>query len=368
MIEVTPRFESSMNAGNYKPSLYGRLRTILYPTVSVSQEGILGLDVDLVDISFYQRFASFPVLLTNGVKGAIIRAGQNTWKDSHAETFMTDAEQAGMPIGSYWFFDSRSSPQSQAKLWKEVLGTHKTPLLCWADYEENYEGDYGGWDNFYQFLEACKREMPDREFGIYTGYYYWTEHAPNPITQAANLAYFGQYPLWLAWYAPDISYVKIPKPWTKMTFWQYTDKGDGVKYGVGSSGLDMNKFIGTPQEFEETFDLESEGGEMPTTDTYEGRVRDWVTAGAIVRQTPNGADTGKRIPAGASIRGTGELVTAGSFKWMNVTFPYVGWVAEHLLEYVVIPAPDPDPEPTPDPEKHVLEVYFDGVLEFRKEF
>jgi GH25 family lysozyme M1 (1,4-beta-N-acetylmuramidase) len=350
-------------AGNYKPSLYGRARTILFSDARMRVDSLLGLDVDLVDISFYQRFANFPNMLDKGIKGAIIRAGQNLWADEDAETYMTNAEQAGMPIGSYWFYDSRVSPGEQADLWKKVLGTHKTPLMCWADYEEKYGGEYSGWDAFYQFLEACRSKMPDREFGIYTGYYYWIEHSPNPITQKANLDYFGQYPLWLAWYANDIGFVKIPQPWTKMTFWQYTDKGDGTYYGVGSLGLDMNKFLGTLEEFRDMFNLEENGDtEMPDI-TFEGTVKPGVTA--IVRETPAGNATTMRIYGGNEIKGVGVLVPAVlngiTYHWMNLVSPAQGWVAASLLDYHAV-------DPTPTPATHTIEVYVDGVLEYSREF
>lgn len=362
-LQVESKMLRDAKAGNYEPSFYGRMRSILFTDERVAIESLVGLDVDLVDISFYQRFAQFSTMESKGVRGAIIRAGQNLWADPKAETFMTDAEAEGMPIGSYWYFDSRVSPQEQAKLWKEVLDYHDTPLRCWADYEERYGGQYGGWRNFYDFLEACKREMPDRKFGIYTGYFYWVEHSPNPVTQRASLDYFGQYPLWLAWYAPDISYVRIPQPWSEMTFWQYTDKGDGVSYGVGSLGLDMNKFIGTLEEFRVMFNLEEEGEvEMPDI-TFEGTVKPGLTV--IVRDAPAGNATPQRLYGGNPIKGTGTLVTASlngvSYRWMNVINPVTGWVADHLLDYQPV-----TPTPQPEPEQHVVEIYIDGVLEFRK--
>ncbi len=256
MLEVTPKFYRDAKAGNYRPSFLGRIRSLLQKSTTIeTRPGLLTSEIVMLDISFYQATADFNVMRANGVKGVIIRAGQNKWIDGQAEKFMTDAEAAGMPIGSYWFYDSRMNPKTQAETWAAALGNHKTPLYCWADYEESYGGAYGGWKYFYDFLEECQAKMRGRKLGIYTGYYYWLEH--SPLT-TGSLHYFEQYPLWLAWYNPDISCVKIPKPWTKMTVWQKTASGDGVKYGVGSKEVDMDSFIGTQAEFDTMFGTASE--------------------------------------------------------------------------------------------------------------
>lgn len=355
MLEVTTKMLRDTNAGNYKPKLYGLIRSSLQKSTSFKSEAVIAQTVQMVDISFYQVTAIFPTMLSNGIRGAIIRAGQNLWGDSKAETYMVDAEASGMPIGSYWFYDSRADPKDQAKKWKEILGNHKTPLMCWADYEENYGGTYKGWKQFYNFLEACKREMPDRKFGIYTGYYYWLENSP---ILPSELNYFAGYPLWLAWYINNPDLVKIPKPWTNLTIWQYTSSGDGTKLGVGSKEIDMNVFNGSLTEYNNYFKLE---GEEPMPEiTYTANIKSTVTAGAIVRVTPNGADSNQRLTANTRLQITGQPQAAGYYYWYNVVSPVTGWVADVLLDNVL-----PVPIST---EKHLLEVFVDGNLEFSKEF
>lgn len=258
-------------AGHYEPSLLGLIKGLIYPRISIAPNV---LDVErptVLDISFYQIQANFATMLNNGVSGVIIRAGQNNWPDSSAFTFMTNATKEGMPFGSYFFYDSRRQPREQAELWASVIDRFDTKLWCWADYEENYGGAYGGWRSFYDFLEACKAIMPNRKFGIYTGYYYWIEHSPNPITQRASLDYFAQYPLWLAWYTNDSSIVRIPAPWKEMVFWQHSASGDGDKYGVGSREVDMNKFmLGSHREFNGLFNLD--GSVPPPPPPVQGEV------------------------------------------------------------------------------------------------
>lgn len=343
-------------AGKYVGGLFTPAKGLIYRNGSAFGFGgirtLIDAEVTLLDISFYQDTADFVKMISASVEGVIIRAGQNLWADSRAEIFMSNAESAKMPIGSYWYYDSRADPKEQAKKWKSVLGNHKTPLYCWADYEETYDGDYHGWRYFYDFLEACRTEMPDRKFGIYTGYYYWIDHSPNPITQSANLNYFAQYPLWLAWYTTDMSIVKIPKPWTKLLFWQYTSSGNGTTYGVGSREVDKNKFNGNIEEFYKQFGIEN-GGTQPMPEiTYEGTVKSTITLGAIVRDAPAGNAIGTKLAAGTAIQGTGSLVAATlngvNYNWMNIISPVNGWVADSLLDYHLADQPVPTQEITVD--------------------
>jgi hypothetical protein len=55
---------------------------------------------------------------------------------------------------------------------------------------------------------------------------------------------WAKYPFWLAWYANE-SVIKVPKPWTKWTFWQYSGNGNGPQYGSQGLSLDMDYFNGT---------------------------------------------------------------------------------------------------------------------------
>ncbi len=320
-------------AGNYSPSFYTKIRALLYTgtrpykAVPLLEE----LRVTVLDISFWQVTADFEKMMGEGVGGVIIRGGQNLWEDSQAKSFMDGATVARMPFGSYWFYDSRVSPQAQAAKWRDVLIGYNTELWIWADYEENYNGPYTGWKHFYDFLEECRRLMPERKLGIYTGYYYWIDHSPNPITQAASLSYFGQYPLWLAWYTANPADVIIPKPWTELTFWQYTSSGDGYKYGVASREVDMNKFMGT--DFYGTFDLsEDNNGEEPMPDkpvTYYMDLKAGATAN--VRTGPGqGYAIVRAITGPLTVSIVGEAIDNPNdmYEWYEIVSPVAGFTAK----------------------------------------
>lgn len=130
------------------------------------------------DVSFYQDEDSTPegidfFKMRERADFVIIRAGQNRWIDPDFATNWKEAKKAGIPRGSYWFYDSRVEPQEQARLWRDALGDDRGELPLCADFEESYGGPHAGWEKWYAFLEYLKDLMPDKEIIIYTGYYYW---------------------------------------------------------------------------------------------------------------------------------------------------------------------------------------------------
>ena len=225
------------------------------------------------DVSSYEPNTNFAVMKAAGAAGCYVRAGQGFLIDSELRVSQVALPAANLSDGYYHFFDPRYDPTQQAeKFWSWVKDQPgKLPLV--PDYEapDSWGGNYTGWKNLYNFLERLKQLCGGRKIDIYTGYYYWLDHSPNPITQASSLAYFKQYGLWLAWYA-DPSIVKIPAPWTQddLDFLQFTANGDGKKYGSETLGIDLNWFNGDVVKYQTQFDLTGEtdsGGEIPPPPT-----------------------------------------------------------------------------------------------------
>lgn len=173
----------------------------------------------------------------------ILRAGQSTWRDPALHHSWKAAKAAGLLRGSYFFFDSRTAPKRQAEEWAAAIGDDLPEMECWADFEDRYGGAWSNWEAWYDFMEYSKELMPATKFGVYTGFYYFKEFANTP--KAKN--YFKQYDLWIAAY--NTTAPKIPPPFEKWLYWQYTDNGDGELYGVQSLNIDLNYFNGTEAEF-----------------------------------------------------------------------------------------------------------------------
>ncbi|MDP2776455.1 MAG: GH25 family lysozyme, partial [Anaerolineales bacterium] len=210
------------------------------------------------DVSFYQDDPQTPQGIEFSKMRAnagyvVIRAGQNLWADRDFKLNWREAKLAGLPRGSYWFYDSRADPKQQADLWISLLNGDFGELPVFADFEDNYGGSFKGWKHWYTFIERLKELASGKEVAIYTAYYYWVENTLSARIPAASLDYFKQYPLWIANYG--VTKPLFPKPWTDWTFWQFTSKGDGSLYGVESKNIDLNYFNGNLKAFRQRFGL-----------------------------------------------------------------------------------------------------------------
>src|SRR5688572_8906965 len=211
------------------------------------------------DVSFYQddpqtpSGIDFTKMRLEGAGYVIIRSGQNLWVDRDFKVNWREAKNAGLPRGSYWFYDSRIDPKQQAELWVSVFNGDFGELPMWADFEDQYNGQYRGWKHWYDFIERVKQLTPSKEIGVYTNYFYWLENTVQAGIPTASLNYFQQYPLWIAAY--NNTGPTVPKPWTTWTFWQYTDNGNGLLYGVESLNIDLNNFNGDMTAFRQRFNL-----------------------------------------------------------------------------------------------------------------
>lgn len=206
------------------------------------------------DVSFYQdnpatpQTIDFDAMVSGGAVFTIIRAGQNTWGDRDFKVNWNNAK-GKLPRGSYWFYDSRIDPKVQAEKWLSMFdGNDFGELPLWCDFEDNYNGPFKGWKQWYNFIVHVQTIFPENtRIGIYTGYYYWKENTRSVGIPSASLEYFKQFPLWIANYGAASPLV--PEPWDTWDLWQFTDNGDGTKYGVESLNIDLNYFNGTKEEF-----------------------------------------------------------------------------------------------------------------------
>lgn len=332
------------------------------------------------DVSFYQDDPTTAAAI-NFVKMAanagyvIIRAGQNTWEDAKFD-ISWKASKGLLPRGSYWFYDSRIDPKVQAAKYiscfadKNDLGE----LPLWCDFEDTYGGPFGTWRHWYDFIEELKRLAPGKAIGIYTAYYYWLDHTLPYMITPAQLAYFKQYPLWIANYGVTVPLVPAPWDATEWTLWQITDNGDGALYGVESKNIDLNYFNGDETAFKAAFGLsESVPEPDPTEETPKmtqysitpmttgTRMRSDHTVFAGVLKSdlkPSDLIIGDEVWTATA---DGIEVKKGD-TWLKVlsvngvTVPVRGWTAivhkgqvicNNFKQIGVTPDPTPDPDPVP---------------------
>ena len=297
------------------------------------------------DISFYQDDPETPQgvdfrKMREKANYVIVRSGQNVWGDRDFKVNFREAKVVGLPRGSYWFYDSRIDPKVQAEKWVSMFeGGDFGELPLWGDFEDNYNGTYKGWRNWYTFLERVKQLIPaGKEIGVYTGYYYWRENTIGVGIPTASLNYFKQYPLWIANYG--VSTPLVPKPWDTWTLWQFTDNGDGIAYGVESLNIDLNYFNGDLAAFRQRFKLSDTPIPPPPPPSNNFRV---TVAALKVRKGPGlsfdqvGTLTLNQIVEriGSNADGT----------WLNIRKPdgsLTGWSFAAYLQNLSGTTPPPD--------------------------
>lgn len=306
------------------------------------------------DVSFYQDDNQTPqgidfFKMRTVAPYVIIRAGQNLWADPDFKANWREAKLAGMPRGSYWFYDSRVDPKKQADLWIQLLDKDLGELPLCADFEDNYKGPFSGWKHWYNFLERLKALLPaTKEIVVYTNYYYWVENTTSVGIPNQSLEYFKNFPLWIANYGNPQPLV--PKPWGKndWLFWQFTDNGDGVPYGVESKNIDLNYFNGDINAFRRRFGLSNTPLPDPPVPTKFFRV---TVASLKVRE---GAGQTFNQLGSVFLNETVEEIDANSDRtWLKIRKlddSLVGWSFSVYLQNIPAPTPDPNPDPDPDPE------------------
>jgi lysozyme len=208
----------------------------------------------ITDVSFYEddaetpRHIDFVKMKSAGVSGTFIRAGQRNWVDSSFVRSWKDSKLAGMPRGAYWFFDPRENPKQQAQLCANVIGIDDGELPLFADFEALTGVANASGEMLMSFMEELKRLMPEKELGIYTGYWHWKDNVPTSLH-----GYFMQYQLWIAAY--NSVGPSLPAPWSRWHFWQFSDTGDGKLYGT-EGAVDLNQFNGSVSDFKNRYKIQ----------------------------------------------------------------------------------------------------------------
>lgn len=309
------------------------------------------------DVSFYQDLNSTPqrinfTQMRTQCEGVIIRAGQNTWIDEDVVHNWQAAKEAGLKRGSYWFFDSRSSPEAQADLWKAAISSDVPEWGLWCDLEESYGGLYKGETNWKRFAEAVMSRFPNVRVGIYSANWWWSAQA----VQQAD--YWQSFPLWVAGYS-SVETVILPAPWRikGAVLWQFTSKGNGALYGAESSSIDLNY---TSQDFYDLFEavIPPPGGDME-------KWRMIYAGGLKVRNFPLTGTQVQSLMPGDIIEGIFDTNTS----WINISTitrtngvilaPITGqWWCSGLPTYVEKILPPPPPPP---PAGHTVQVIVDGT-------
>jgi len=185
-------------------------------------------------------------------KFVIMRSGYGLMPDKCFEDFYDAAYLANMPIGAYHYFSSGSPWKAQVDFFLEQVDGK-----VFSKFALDFETGYNSMSRNFALCAVKWIDTVAAETGIepllYTSPYTYRD---NLLAHTKDVSRFK---LWIAqypsrsWnsYLQTIAEKLTGEPWLKPTgrsdwaFWQFTDKGDGKKYGVGSASVDLNIMNGT---------------------------------------------------------------------------------------------------------------------------
>jgi lysozyme len=193
-----------------------------------------------IDVSHWQLKVDWQKAKANGIQFAFIKATQGTAiLDPMYKVNWSASRDVGIPRGAYHFYDYRVDPIKQAAWLLEQTSRDPGELGYVLDVEKLKAGAQGlrppptyadDLRRFCEFISTQTGTIPI----IYTGFYWWKD---NGLEKAA---WARQYPLWIANYNNVAPLVPLPWGPDTWTFWQFTDRGPGLFYGVQSKQVDMN--------------------------------------------------------------------------------------------------------------------------------
>jgi lysozyme len=203
----------------------------------------LGATTSGIDVSYYQADIAWRRVARAGVRFAFIRLADGaTIYDTKFEANWTGARQAKILRGAYQFFRPEENPIEQADLVIRTLRKHgRGELPPVIDIEVD-----GGLPlrtvarNAKIWIEHVRSQLGVEPI-VYTNPGMWRWGGAEDL---------GRYVLWLAHYTEQCP--SLPPPWTRWTFWQYTENG----HIAGVEGpVDLDIFDGSIDDLRRRFPL-----------------------------------------------------------------------------------------------------------------
>jgi lysozyme len=199
-----------------------------------------------VDVSHWESRLNWSLTKASGVHWMFAKATEAIgFKDKYFKFHIEDAKKAQVKVGAYHFFEAKFSGIDQADHFLKYIAECKVTLdlpLC-LDWEVGSDGGLPVATQKTRALEFLQRleSKTSRVPIIYGGYAFLRD---------LNLSdAFKRYPLWLAHYGIQENKLKVPKPWSDWTMWQYTDAGH-VPGLPQKEEIDLNYFKGSLEDLE----------------------------------------------------------------------------------------------------------------------
>jgi GH25 family lysozyme M1 (1,4-beta-N-acetylmuramidase) len=199
-----------------------------------------------IDVSHWTHIVDWDKAKAAGIKFAIIKYMDGILPTDYAEINYAGAVGAGLLVGSYQWLRSEISEGRQAKEYAAMLKNMPVDLPPAVDYEPSFRGkkydpDIG---NLYSMIVPLL-SLVQRQLMLYTSPGFWGNHG------SLNKLY-ADCALWEAHYTWKQAPPSPILPWPRgYSIWQFTETGEGARFGVdryGERAVDLNYFPGTVQE------------------------------------------------------------------------------------------------------------------------
>jgi lysozyme len=286
-----------------------------------------------IDVSRHQGTMNWDKAAAEGVTFAAIRATiGNYYTDTKFEENWTGAKNAGIYVTAYHVVLPDQTARSQIDRFLDVLGSRiaQADLPLAMDVELDRGESRAVITKVVRQCLEFTEEVANRKPMIYTraSFFNWYVE-PSPV--------WAEYDLWIARYASqpwfgDSDPYK-PRDWDTWRFWQYSDRGDGDKYGAESLSIDHNWFNGDKAALDAYVDPQKP---PPPTDVPNpiGKVVVTAEPHINVRSSPNVSpsnDLGDLKP-GVELyvfEEFGEWVLIGGNVWIKTGPGLADWVERY---------------------------------------
>jgi lysozyme len=171
-----------------------------------------------------------------GIKGLIHKCTQGIrYADPVFRARMDAVKKVGILRGAY-HFATNDDPIAQVN-WFLAHAQIDSDMLIALDWEGNPDGPDMSVAQARAFLTEIMRLTGRSPHGIVV---YGGNVLKQQITTAEDIAFFGQFPLWLCQYGPR---AVLPKAWNQFFLWQYSETGkvDGFN---PDGHVDLNCYYG----------------------------------------------------------------------------------------------------------------------------
>lgn len=205
----------------------------------------MGIRTKGIDVSRWQddkttpQKMNFQKAAAQGVKFVFIKSSQEVWADQDIIYNWQAAKDAGLLRGAYHFMTWNVSPEKQAECMWSLIKNDPGEIPPVIDYEWWSTVPANADDLLRKFARRLEN-LCGRKVGIYTSSYFF-----DGANEAPDVAWRTW--LWVANYR-ETGEPRLPKGWDKWTFWQWSNKGDGLLHGAESKELDMNWFNGSLED------------------------------------------------------------------------------------------------------------------------